>query len=538
MTTSETDVLIVGGGPTGLALALELALHKIQFRIVDNLPVRSDKSRALVIQPRTLELLNRHDDLADTILSRAVIGLGGKFYTHGRVFADIKFADAGFTDTAFRSTVWLSQANTEVALEEELTASGYRVERPFAAESISQDESGVTVTLRDGEENTSVIKCKYVVGCDGAHSVVRHAANLTFDGEPYTQQFILCDVKLDGAYEPGRISFFVGRRVMILFPLTDGFVRLVGVRQMTNSDKEVELDEFRELIKEVAPGNWELHDPIWLAGFRFHHRGVNSYRSGRLFVAGDAAHIHSPAGGQGMNTGIQDAINLGWKLALVLQGKREPTLLDSYDAERRPIGDHLLNGTDKLFYFITSSHPAMQIFRNYIIPILLPLVVRFRFVRARLFRFITEFGIRYRRSPEVTTGMGYRGLVKGGDRAPDGKVANSDGDVCFLQHLCSPREHTLLLFSGLGNDMGAEEALDTIQAKATASAASKLPVLQVYGPGLYKQQGWVDIDGLLHKRYGLENGGGLLLIRPDLYVAFAGKLSSLDELFVAQRTWL
>jgi 2-polyprenyl-6-methoxyphenol hydroxylase-like FAD-dependent oxidoreductase len=444
----DTDVLIIGAGPTGLCLALELALQKIPFRIVEKNPARSNKSRALVIQPRTLELLHRQgSDLSDKLNANGIAGLGARLFVRKRHVTDIPFNDLGFDDTAFSVPFWISQAETESILEEHLNEYGHAVERSISAEKIDQDEAGAEVALKSLNGSETVIRCKYIVGCDGTHSLVRHSANLTFQGSPYVEQFILCDAKLTGSYDRAKISFFLGKRIMLIFPIKGGLVRIIGVRQDQSNNNPPSLAEFQVFVDEMVPGNCVVQDPIWLANFHFHRRGVNSYRSGRLFVAGDAAHIHSPAGGQGMNTGIQDVINLGWKLAAVIRGERGPQLLDTYDTERRPIGDHLLRGTDKLFGFVTSPSPFTVFLRSYIIPVIVPVIMKFRCIKARLFRFIFQFGIRYRRSPDVTTAQIYNGRVMGGDRALDGKIKKDDGTETFLLQLCSPSHHLGILRS-------------------------------------------------------------------------------------------
>ena len=310
MTKSTTDVLIIGGGPTGTALALELAVNNIPFRLVDKVRCRSDKSRALAVQPRTLELLNRHGHVHE-LIKRGNQGSGGTFFIHGKRVVDLDFSNAhAGADTVFPNTLMISQSDTEHFLDERLAQHGGAVEFGLEATDIVQDDDGVTVSLRNVEEakdDGETIRAKYVVGADGAHSVVRHAAkDITFDGAAYPQDFILCYTHIRNSILPwNRFSVCWGHGTMVFFPLKDCMVRIVASRldHSANDEEEPKLQDFQSWLDYMTPGGGELYDPSWLARFRLHHRVASKYRQGRLFVAGDAAHIHSPAGGQGMNTG-------------------------------------------------------------------------------------------------------------------------------------------------------------------------------------------------------------------------------------------
>lgn len=510
------DVLIVGAGPVGLTLALELALQGVSFRIIDKSPARSEKSRALIVHPRTLELLARHGAV-DKLISRGTIAHGAVMNINRKLVSMVDMDDLDITDTEFPLPLMVSQAETEKFMEESLAEYGKTVERGYAATSIVQGANGVTTTVEGPDGIQTTIQSKYVVGCDGAHSVVRHSApDLTFDGDAYPQDFILCDARLaNSSVARDRFTICFGDTgLLAFFPISprhedgeDGLIRLIasGGRSVTKqpprstsppaapehgeqTHEPPTLSHFQSLLDSFAPpGSGTVHSPIWLARFRLHHRGVNSYRSNRLFLAGDAAHIHSPAGGQGMNVGIQDAINLGWKLATVVKHHDKLTeearekLLDSYHAERYPVGRTLLQGTDRMFSFTAAASPWVLRVRNTVLPWVLPWLVSVKWVRRRFYGFISGFGTSYSAVGEsaVVGGGGGGGMnttsslwptkkVRGGDRLPDGKVIDlgrtggrkapdlplpleAEGrKETSLHRICRGASWHLLLFSGTG----------------------------------------------------------------------------------------
>jgi 2-polyprenyl-6-methoxyphenol hydroxylase-like FAD-dependent oxidoreductase len=475
-------ILIVGAGPTGLSLAIELARRGVPFRIVDKATRRSDKSRALAVQARSLELM-RPWGVADELVARGQKAFAAQFFVDKKASAVVEFGDIGVDDTPYPHLLFTSQAETERLCDATLARLGGRIE--WGVEVSSARDDGDSVEVQLGNERA---RFDWVVGCDGAHSAVRHAARLDFAGAAYEQDFVLADLKI-GWDAPERVYFFLGRgKNAVVLPLVDGKQRIIGTYGTpppAGAGEEPSLDELEALMREVCPIAHTLSDVAWKARFRLHHRGVSRYRAGRLLVAGDAAHIHSPAGGQGMNTGIQDAINLGWKLALVAAGHAPDSLLDSYDEERRPVGQRLLQFTDRLFSVATSANPLVVWARNRLVPAFTPLMMRTPARRKLAVRFISQLGIRY-------TGSSLVGEC--GERAPDAIVDKVKHLVDEFKH---PLHH-LVVFGGGGD--GREFLRDRI--------ARHSPHLD----------GVVVDDAVARKRYGVA-GDGWVLVRPDQYIA-------------------
>ena len=523
------DVLIVGAGPTGLTLAAQLQRFGVSMRLVDAAGDRVHESRALGIQPRTLEVL-RPLGVEQKLVTRGNPTIRLRITAGGRV-AHAPLFDIGAEDTAFPFLLFLSQAETEDVLSEHLAVRGVAIERDVTFESYGQEGDVIRCVLRSRGGTEATVLTRFLVGCDGAHSTVREQAGIPFLGARYPQTFLLADLAADGL-EPGTVNTYLGADgPLFFFPLERPAPwRLIAMRSGSDAAEPVTLPEIQQITDRATRGAIQVHEPMWTSVFRIHSRAADRYRKSAVLVAGDAAHVHSPAGAQGMNTGIQDAVNLGWKLALVC--RRGPdALLDTYDAERRPVGEFVLRFTDRAFTAATSTHPLVRAVRSRLVPRVLPLALRFRTGRRVAFRTVSQLGITYRRSPLTGPGgHGGRG-PRPGDRLPDAPVQKGGGQTWLQEALSAPTFHLLLCGPASGWDSRAVaelsaryEPLVTVTHLVRTSDPEHADFL-------------VDRSGIALSRLGVSDAAHFL-IRPDGHLSLRADGPGFDEVDRYLTRWL
>ena len=403
-------------------MALELTRHGVPCRIIDKLPHASTTSKALAIHSRTLEVFEQIG-LIEEALALGLKEHGMNVYADGQRIIHMSFDEL---NAPYPFILDLPQNQTEQLLGARLEQMGVHVERQVELLDFSQDEQAVTATLRHADGHTETITTSWLIGCDGAHSAVRHTLNIPFSGSAYPEAFALADVRLDWPLPESEMQIFIRQEgLLAVFPMRGGRYRIIVETAAEAGDETLPdptLEDIQGYLNRFAPAGTTASDPAWLGAFRTHLRHAAHTRQGRAFLVGDAAHIHSPAGGQGMNTGLQDAYNLGWKLALVQSGQAHAALLDTYETERQPVADSVLHTSDLLLKMATLRSPITQQIRNR----LLPLLVQQDVIQQRMTAQIAELSINYRKSPIVAEHLhshfSHGHLIGGpraGDRAPD-----------------------------------------------------------------------------------------------------------------------
>ncbi|MGJ7917320.1 FAD-dependent monooxygenase [Massilia sp. LXY-6] len=413
--TKRDDVLIAGAGPTGLVLALWLTRQGVGVRIVDKAPGPGITSRAVVVHARTLELY-RQLGLAAEVIEAGMPNPGINLWVRGKRRAHITFGDAGADLTPYPFILVFPQDRHERVLIERLEQMGVTVERETELAGFEQHADHVRATLR-GPDGIDTCEARWLAGCDGAHSPVRHVLGAGFEGGTYDQLFYVADVIAGGPAADGQIHLSLDDAdFLALFSYTaDGQARLIGsIREdRVDPNRPLTFDDVGE--RAIHGLGVEVRQVNWFSTYKVHHRLSDHFRHGRVFLLGDAAHIHSPAGGQGMNTGIGDAINLAWKLKAVLHGDASDRLLDSYEAERMAFARTLVETTDRVFTFVSAESSFANFVRTRIAPSFVSAAYTVDAVREFMFRLVSQCMLNYHGSP---LSSGAAGKVKGGDRLP------------------------------------------------------------------------------------------------------------------------
>jgi len=399
-------------------MAAQLARYGVSFRIVDPKFGPTRESRALVVQARTLEAYQQIG-IADRAVAEGQIMTGMNFHVNGRHRRRIPLSEIGDGLSPFPFALIYEQSKNEALLGHHLEQQSIEIDWGWRLEAMTEKENGIESTIVNSEGKSTVLHAEYVVGADGASSRVRHLLGSTFSGGTYNQLFFVADLKIDGDIPQTEGSiFFGGAGFALIFPMVgERHFRLVGLAPRDRVGDDPTFDDVKGNALQLFPKGTSFCEPEWFSTYVVHHRSVPAFRVGRSFLIGDAAHVHSPVGGQGMNTGLLDAQNLGWKLAMVLKGQAAPTLLDSYHDERWAFAQVLLSTTDQAFQAATSPSILARLLREHGFPNLLGVVLRINRARRFLFSRISQTGIEYRDSP-LSHGQAKTKALQAGDRFP------------------------------------------------------------------------------------------------------------------------
>lgn len=485
MTSYDTEVLVVGAGPVGLVLAVDLARRQVPFRIIDRRTEPTDESRAVVVHARSLEMLDILG-VVDEVIASGRTTTGVRFHADGNELAHIPLDTV---DSPYPFSVTTAQTETERILTERLRALGVEVERGVELIDLTQDAESVTAAV--GEET---IRCRYLVGTDGASSAVRHHLGLKLEGSFKGEHFLMGDV--DATYDLDTSSMHInassGAGPIMIFPMIGDRVRIIAAIGQADHGRPASLEWLQRVCDERGL-EARVRSPRWLTTFEIHHAQVARYRTGRVFLAGDAAHVHSPAGGQGMNTGMQDAFNLGWKLAAAVAGTTGfEVVLDSYHDERHPVAAHVIKETTVMTNGATVKSKVVRVVRNQA----LRLIAGTQFAQHRIANEMEEFTVAYHGSPIVQQGV--HGHVVPGDAAPPVPGTGLWAAVADVRRK-HPSDHVLI----------------TLHAEPVSIPGCTTLVVD-------------DPEGKIAGRYGVTPGGAVL-VRPDGYVAKIMRASEIPQ---------
>lgn len=511
----HTQVLISGAGPTGLMLACQLARYGIDFRVVDARSGPRQEPRALGVQARTLELFEALG-IADLAVHEGRPVAVGNLHVNGRRVQRIAFGEMGCGHTPFPFLLILEQGRMERLLHRTLQQCARDVEWACVLDGQEPDEDRIVARLRHADGREETLSAEWLVACDGAASPVRQGLGLAFAGGDYEQPFYVADTHVDWDLPHGELMVCLSPETFVVFfPLPgEQRYRVVGILPgQAGREPGLRFEDVEAAVRAQLDAHVQLSGATWLSDYPVHHRCVERFRIGRILLAGDAAHVHSPIGAQGMNTGLQDACNLAWKLALVAQGRAEATLLDSYHEERWALAQGLLETTDRALRLIIGRQPLLRAFRVGVFPWLVAGLVK----RQRIFPILSQIGAHYCNSPLSQSVTKLR--VAAGERLPYVEIRPSPdaGALSIYRWLESPGFHLFLLQRD-------EAGLETLAAFWTSCLAKSHP-------------GWFHVHALaehagtqaLFEALGVADRA-LVLVRPDQYIAYTDRHFDLPAL--------
>ena len=516
---SNEPVLVVGAGPVGLSTALGLIDNGVPVRIIERAEEVTDLSKALVVWARTLEVLNGHVD-ARRFVDEGIAIAGARLHRDDRLIGELDLQDV---DSVYHAGVLLPQSETERLLIARLAEQGVEVERGTELIGIENASDHVTFRVRgaDGEEKSG--RTPWLIGCDGAHSLVRDELGLDFDGGENPDRFVLGDVHVDAALPGDMVSaYFHKDGLMAFFPIKGGRHRMIAnTIDSGPGQADPTLDELQSIASARFPEPISLSEPDWIGAFRIRERVLDSYRKGRCFLAGDAAHVHSPVGGQGMNTGIQDAMNLVWKIAFHERGLGSEALLDSYSEERSEIGRKVVARTTRATGIATTRNPVLRFARNTVMHVGLGLPL----VQNMLSHFLSMIEVNYRDARISGADAVHRRHhdLRSGDRLPCLPLERAGGSLTHLESACSATRFTVVVVENPETPEFAAavesilhnipEVLEPFTDVVVVHCGSGEPPATPDGVACLR-----DREGTLRTSAGF-NGHGAFLVRPDRYIA-------------------
>ncbi len=416
----DTDVLVVGAGPTGLMLALQLVRRGVRVVIIDRHAGPSLQTRALGVQARTLEIYAQLG-IVERALELGKIGTGANLWAQGRKMARVPLGEVGTRITPYPFILILGQDDNERIMGDKLRELGVPVQWNTELVALMQEAGKVTATLRSADGGKREIVAAWVGGCDGAHSSVRDLNGIAFPGAPYEHVFFVADTEVTGSMVPDEVNVYLWREGFhLLFPMRGkDHWRIVGIVPHGLRNRDLTFDDVLPSVRNEAGAGLSIKGCTWFSTYRIHHRRASRFRDRRCFLLGDAAHIHSPVGAQGMNTGLQDAYNLAWKLALVVKGQAQAALLDSYEEERLPVAQRLLDTTDRAFRLVVSDGWLAGLLRTKVLARIAAFAISLESVQKLAFRTVSQTAIHYRKSGLSQSEPGLpEGAPKAGDRFP------------------------------------------------------------------------------------------------------------------------
>jgi len=509
------DVLVVGAGPVGLFCANELIRQGLSCRIIDKKSGLSEHSKALGLHIRTLDLFT-DCQLIDDFLTEGNPVEGVLLKSKGKTLVDATFNDI---KANWHYLIDLPQNKTEAIFNKHLEKKGVSVEWNTELTHLSQSPTEITATIRKPNNKIELFNATWLIACDGAHSTVRHQVGAEFKGSAYSQEWWLADLMVDWPLPANRMSIYISEKgPLACFPMGNKRYRLV-MTAATKSTGDPTLQDIENTFKDRSSDQAVLSAPIWLSRFSIHHRQIQNYRFDRVFFAGDAAHIHSPMGGQGLNTGIQDAYNLAWKLALVEKKKAKPDLLNSYHEERYPVGLDVLKKTDIMTRMILLKNPLAVALRNRMIGF----VTSFKFIRNKLANNLAELTISYAKSPIVQQTGCKRGM-KAGAFIPSFSLTDpTHAKTLDSNEIVQGIQHHLFIFEGTKTKKN--QALITLAKELAQKHPTTMQVHLVLAKKAElvsdKIHLWVD-ENQAQQTLGIKKPT-LILVRPDKYIGIVKK---------------